>query len=75
MLLFCITLLTSTISIIIRDFQQILQFIMRMMFFILPLVWDTSKLSNFIETILKLNPFYYIIEGFRDTFLGRKMVL
>ena len=72
MLLFCITLLTSTISIIIRDFQQILQFIMRMMFFILPLVWDTSKLSHFIQTILKLNPAYYIIEGFRDTFLARK---
>lgn len=70
--LFALTLLSSTISIIIRDFQQIIQSAMRMMFFVLPVLWDTSKLSPMVNTVLKINPLYYIIEGFRDTFLARK---
>ncbi len=67
------TLLGSTISIIIRDFQTMLQSGMRLMFFLTPVFWDPSILAKSypaILTFLKLNPLYYLIEGFRATFLG-----
>ncbi|MBG9452165.1 Teichoic acid translocation permease TagG [Cytobacillus firmus] len=70
--LFALTLTFSTISIIVRDFQLIIQSGVRMMFFLLPILWDTSKLSHTLQTILKVNPVYYIIEGFRDTLLARR---
>lgn len=69
--LFSITLLFSTISAIFRDFQSLIQSLMRMMIFVLPILWDVSSLPDQWLNILKLNPFFYLIEGFRDTFLGR----
>ena len=68
--LYSFTLLSSTISTIVRDYQLILQSIIRMMLYLLPILWDMSNLPNIIVTILKLNPIFYLIEGFRNTFLG-----
>lgn len=68
--LFAVSLLFSTISIIFRDFQLIIQSGIRMAFFLLPIVWKMDSLPAFYVNILKLNPIFYLIEGFRDTFLG-----
>lgn len=68
--LFAFTLLASTISAVIRDFQLVLQSVMRMMVYLLPILWDTSNLPHIFKTILELNPIYYLIEGFRYSFLG-----
>jgi teichoic acid transport system permease protein len=68
--LYSITLLFSTISTIIRDFQVMLQSLMRMLMYFSPILWKTDKLPEIFQTILKLNPLYYIIEGFRKSFLG-----
>jgi len=70
--LYSFTLLFSIISTIIRDVQNTLQSVVRMMLYLLPIVWDVHKLPEKIVTILKLNPVFYIIIGFRDTFLGGK---
>lgn len=67
--LYSFTLLGSTISIVFRDFQVILQNAMRLLFFISPVLWETSHLPPSYQALLKLNPFYYLIEGFRFTFL------
>jgi teichoic acid transport system permease protein len=68
--LFAVSLLFSTISIIIRDFQMIIQSAMRMMFYLLPIVWKMDNLPTIYINILKLNPVFYLIQGFRNTFLG-----
>ncbi len=67
--LFSTTLLCSTISVLVRDFQTAINSIMRMLFFLTPILWDSSKLSERLLAILKLNPFYYLIDGFRNTVL------
>ncbi|PYZ92597.1 Teichoic acid translocation permease TagG [Salipaludibacillus keqinensis] len=69
--LFAFTILASTISIIIRDFQLFLQSMMRLLFFLTPILWEPSRMPEIYHQILKLNPFYYLIFGFRDTFLGQ----
>lgn len=69
-LLFGFTLLSSTLVTIISGAQAIIQSGMRGMFFTLPIVWEVSVLPEFIYNILKLNPFFYIIDGFRASLLG-----
>jgi teichoic acid transport system permease protein len=69
--LYSFTLLFSTISTLVRDVQSTLQSVVRTMFYLLPVVWDVHKLPEKVVTILKLNPAFYIITGFRQTFLGK----
>jgi teichoic acid transport system permease protein len=69
-LLYAITLLLSTFTTIVRDIQQIVQSIMRVMMYVLPILWNVDSLPTTIVKILKLNPFFYIINGFRNSLLG-----
>ena len=69
-LLIGLTLLLSTLSTIIRDVQSMLQSIMRMMMFLLPILWNVNSMPDVMVNILKLNPFFYIIEGFRSSLVG-----
>ncbi|RWZ59083.1 ABC transporter permease [Halobacillus fulvus] len=69
--LFAFTLLSSTISAIIRDYQLMIQSAMRMLFFLTPIFWTLESFPEQIQSIVKLNPFVYIINGIRDAFLGQ----
>ncbi|RYL94538.1 ABC transporter permease [Sporolactobacillus sp. Y61] len=72
-LLFSISLVTSTISTIVRDFHQILISLMRMMFYLTPILWEPALLSGvpeFLKNILLLNPMYYLVQGYRASLLG-----
>jgi teichoic acid transport system permease protein len=71
--MFAFSLFNSTISVLVRDYQLLLQAVIRLLFFLLPIFWDISKTigQKFPDLlpVLKLNPFFYIIDGFRDSFL------
>ncbi len=69
-LVFSLSLLFSTLSTLVRDFQNILQSAMRLLFFLTPILWDPSRLPELYHNILKLNPFYYLVSGFRESILG-----
>lgn len=70
-LVYALSLLFSTLSTIARDFQNALQSAMRLLFFLTPIVWDPSSLPDIAHNLLKLNPFYYLVDGFRQSFLGQ----
>lgn len=61
----------STLSVISRDFEQLVKSTTMIFFWLSPVVWSPSKLAegSLLFKILKLNPFYYFIQGYRDTFL------
>lgn len=65
-------LLNSTLTMIVRDYQQILQPIMQLLFWFSGVVWRIQEMvSNaFFNQLLNLNPFSYILTGFRNTFFG-----
>lgn len=71
-LLFGLTLLLSTLTTIIRDVQQMVQSIMRIMMYALPILWNVESFPRLILNMLQLNPFFYIIDGFRYSLLGGK---
>lgn len=70
--IFSFTILSSTLSALVRDVQLIIQSVMRLFFFLTPIFWN---LDNFVEKyrdLIDLNPFAYIVIGFRDSFLSGK---
>lgn len=71
-LMFAISLITSTISTIIRDAHLLLNSTFRMMFYVSGVLWPITRLDDF-PTLLKLmqlNPLYYLIEGYRAALFG-----
>ncbi|RYG72163.1 ABC transporter permease [Lentibacillus lipolyticus] len=69
-LLFAISLITSTLSTIIRDVHMFLNATLRMMLYLSPVLWQMTILEEPLPTILKLNPLYYLIEGYRAALFG-----
>ncbi|TCT19884.1 teichoic acid transport system permease protein [Melghiribacillus thermohalophilus] len=70
-ILFSITLITSTLATIAQDVQMFLQSIMRMLLYLSPILWPLSLLPDWLQTVMKINPFYYIVEGYRHSLLGK----
>ncbi|MEI3607576.1 ABC transporter permease [Pseudogracilibacillus sp. SE30717A] len=71
-LLFAISLITSTLSTIVRDFHMLLNSILRMLLYISGVLWPITLLAEFplLMQIMKLNPLFYLIEGYRASFFG-----
>jgi teichoic acid transport system permease protein len=74
--LYAMGLLTSTITVVVRDFHTLLNSAMQLMFWISGTIFDFRS-NNVMEghptimRIIEINPFYYVINGMRDAFLGR----
>lgn len=72
--LFSFSIFNATIATVIRDYQIVLQSSMRLLFYISGTIWnfETANLPRWIVQILKLNPFFYITSGFRDSLMSRE---
>ncbi|WP_078394046.1 ABC transporter permease [Shouchella patagoniensis] len=68
--LYVFALFSATIATVVRDYYQLLQAGMRMLFFLSPIIWVPSSMPEYLQPILQLNPLYYILNGFRDSFIG-----
>jgi teichoic acid transport system permease protein len=76
LLLFSLGLITSTLSTIIRDVHNIIVSLMKVMFYLTPILWVMdAKEHPTIVNIMKLNPLYYIVEGYRASLLGESWYL
>ncbi|KML41327.1 MULTISPECIES: ABC transporter permease [Cytobacillus] len=71
-LLVSISLVTSTLATIVRDVQMVVQSLMRMLLYLTPILWVSMSLPGPIKTIMKLNPLYYLVEGYRAALLGQE---
>ncbi|MYL20118.1 teichoic acid ABC transporter permease [Halobacillus litoralis] len=73
-LVFSLTLISSTLTTIVRDIQAGLRSIIRMFLYLTPILWSTDRLPesmrHLVETVLKINPLFYVVEGYRNAFLG-----
>lgn len=68
-LLIGLSWLISSISVFFKDFTQIINIILQIGFWITPIMWAPENLNENVLLILKLNPMYYISQGYRDTFI------
>lgn len=55
-----------------KDLLQIVNIIMQVIFWMTPIVWDFNIMSETIRRILILNPFYYVVRGYRNVFVYKE---
>ncbi len=73
-LVFSLSLIFSTLTTLVRDVQSALRSVIRMFLYLTPILWSTDRLpeelQKYVETVIMINPLYYIVEGYRSSFLG-----
>ncbi|SNZ04663.1 teichoic acid transport system permease protein [Terribacillus aidingensis] len=68
---YAFVLLMTTLTTLIRDIQLLLQATLRMVLYLTPILWISQKLPDFLMLIMKLNPLYYLVEGYRAALMGQ----
>lgn len=65
--------MTSAVVVFFRDLNQLISIALQVGMWMTPIMWDVNNISlhPVLITILKLNPMYYIVNGYRDTFINR----
>lgn len=64
--------LTSAINVFFKDMAQIVSIILQFGMWLTPIMYHESLFTDkapWAITVLKLNPFYYIVAGYRDSML------
>lgn len=63
------SLLVSSITVVTRDFQQLLPSILQVWFWLTPIAWDSAQLPSQVRTLLALNPASYVVSGYRHALM------
>ena len=64
---------TSAINVFFKDMAQIVNIVLQFGMWVTPIMWDPGMFPNkpaWLETVLKINPVYYITTGYRDSMLA-----
>lgn len=71
MAVFCLGLswLLAPINVFYRDVGMILGVVINMWFWLTPIVWEIHMLPSKYHALIKLNPMFYIVEGYRNSFI------
>ncbi|MFB5661495.1 ABC transporter permease [Alteribacillus sp. HJP-4] len=69
-LLVSIVMITSTATVLIRDIQLLIRSTIRVMLYLTPFLWTNDRLPEIVQDIMKLNPLYYLVEGYRAAYFG-----
>lgn len=62
-------MVTSVLNMFTRDVKKAINASMRLLMYVTPILWTMDKLPKQIQALMKCNPLYYIIEGYRDSLL------
>ncbi|PAD35240.1 ABC transporter permease [Terribacillus saccharophilus] len=72
---YAFVLLMTTLTTLIRDIQLLLQATLRMVLYLTPILWVSNSLGNVLGgklvLLMKLNPLFYLVEGYRAAILGQ----
>lgn len=61
--------LVGALETIIPDVLNIVGVILQIGFWATPIIWNINDMSPLIRMVLKLNPLFYICQGYRETFI------
>jgi len=65
-LLLGITFFTSAVLPFFRDLNQVIQIVVRLGFWFTPIFWNIDKIPHKYQILVKANPAYYLVMGYRD---------
>ena len=76
---FCMVLLvlgmvyaTSAVVIFFRDLSQIINIALQVGIWMTPIMWKLQTVPDKWEWVFKLNPLYYVVNGYRDAFYQKQ---
>ncbi len=69
-----LSFVTSSIVVFFKDLTQIIAIILQFGMWLTPIMWQISTFSGNIIKIMRLNPMFYIIEGYRSCFIASEAV-
>lgn len=59
----------SSLQVFVKDIAQIVSVILQFGFWLTPILWNYQIIPEKYEFLFKLNPMFYIVEGYRNSFL------
>jgi lipopolysaccharide transport system permease protein/teichoic acid transport system permease protein len=64
-----ISWIVSALNVFIRDVGQIVGVLLQIGFWATPIFWDYRMMPPGVQTAVKLNPMFYIVQGYRESFV------
>lgn len=61
--------ITSSLNVFVRDVSQVVNILLQFGFWLTPLVWYLERVPRQYHVFLKLNPLFYVVDGYRRSFL------
>ncbi len=65
-----ITYITSSVVIFFKDMGQLVAMLLQFGFWLTPIFWAIGTIPQKYHFIIKINPLFYIIEGYRDSMIN-----
>lgn len=63
--------LTSSVILFFRDLRHLISIMLQVGFYLTPIFWNPKMFPDRFQSVIKANPMYYIIEGYRDCFITK----
>ncbi|MBO6047572.1 MAG: ABC transporter permease [Erysipelotrichaceae bacterium] len=73
-----LSLTTSVLNMLARDVRKMVMATMRLLLYLTPILWDFNRLANapvWVKFIMKANPIFYCVQGYRDCFFFHKGIM
>ncbi|MGQ3480966.1 ABC transporter permease [Paenibacillus sp. TY11] len=61
----------STLNVFFRDTTQIVGILLQFGIWLTPIMWEESVIPENLRWLIKLNPIYYIVNGYRDALINK----
>lgn len=72
MLVLGLAWISSSLIIFLKDVGQIISVVLQFGFWVTPIFWSINLLPPEYHTLIKLNPVYYLVDGYRASFLYKQ---
>jgi ABC-type polysaccharide/polyol phosphate export permease len=59
----------ASLTVFFRDMKHVVEITLQIGFWATPIFWNIQIMPSWIQNILKLNPMYYIVKGYRESFI------
>lgn len=66
-----ISYMTCSIIVFFRDVGNLISIILQVGMWMTPILWEITMLPSNLQYIMKINPMYYIIEGYKDALINK----
>jgi len=63
--------ITSSVVIFFRDLRPLITIVLQIGFYLTPIFWNLRIFPEKYHILMKFNPIYYIVEGYRDSFITK----